>query len=157
MDVRTDRLILHPLTPEEAQRIVDRAPWPEDNWHEQYPLVDELVPLRALAQADRADPTFTLYMLRNAEDGQAVGGIGFFGPPDEDGSVEVGYGLVEAARGRGLATEALSAFVALARAGGARRVKADTSPDNVPSQRVLTKTGFRETQRSDELIYYILD
>lgn len=154
MDITTERLILHPLTPAEARRIVDGAPGPDAHWHEQYPLEDELVPLRSLAGAQSVDPVFTLYMIRTAEDGLAVGGIGFFGPPGEDGAVELGYGLVAAARGRGVATEALRAAVVLARANGATEVKADTALDNLASQRVLDKAGFRETHRDDELIYY---
>jgi hypothetical protein len=31
--VTTERLVPHPLTPAEAQRIVDRDPGPEDRWH----------------------------------------------------------------------------------------------------------------------------
>ncbi len=154
MDVITERLILHPLNPAEARHIVDRAPRPEDRWHEQYPFEDELDPLRSLAKADSADPVFTLYMIRTAADGLAVGGIGFFGPPAEDGAVELGYGIVEALRGRGIATEALRAFTRLALDSGATLVKADTTPDNVPSQRVLLKAGFQETHRTDESVFY---
>jgi RimJ/RimL family protein N-acetyltransferase len=156
MDVTTERLVLHPLTPAEAQRIVDRDPGPEDRWHERYPFEDELDPLRSLAKTDHADPVFTLYMIRTAEDSLAIGGIGFFGPPGPDGAVELGYGIVEPLRGRGIATEALVAAAHLALANGAILVKADTTPDNVPSQRVLLKAGFHETHRTDESIYYSL-
>jgi RimJ/RimL family protein N-acetyltransferase len=154
MDVITARLILHPLTPAESQRIVDGAPGPGDRWHAQYPLADELDPLRGLAKAERADPVFTLYQIRTAEDGQAIGGIGFFGPPSEDGSVELGYGIVPALRGHGIATEALRAMVMLALENGAACVKADTSLDNAPSQWVLDKPGFHVTRRDDQKIYY---
>ena len=56
------------------------------------------------------------------EDGVVVGGIGFHGPPSGD-VVEVGYGVVPAARGRGVATEALRLLLDVA-AGleGVRRV-----------------------------------
>jgi RimJ/RimL family protein N-acetyltransferase len=154
MDITTDRLILHPLTPAEARRIVDHTPAPDDRWHELYPFEDELDPLRSLAKADQADPVFTLYMIRTVDDGLAIGGIGFFGPPDSDGAVELGYGIIEPLRGRGIATEALLAAAELALAHGATLVKADTTPDNVPSQRVLLKAGFRETHRTEESIYY---
>jgi RimJ/RimL family protein N-acetyltransferase len=68
-------------------------------------------------------------------DSLAIGGIGFFGPPGPDGAVELGYGIVEPLRGRGIATEALVAAAHLALANGAILVKADTTPDNIPSQR----------------------
>src|SRR4051812_17515003 len=94
---------LHVIDPEEAARIVAGAQLPDDRWHPDYPLVDELDVLRPLADEPHPDPVFGLMMIRETRDGLAVGGIGFFGPPDADGAVEVGYGLVPAARGRGLA------------------------------------------------------
>jgi RimJ/RimL family protein N-acetyltransferase len=153
VDIVTERLTLRPLSPAEARRIVERAPEADDRWHAEYPFEDELDPLRALADASAPDPFFTLYAIRTSDDGVAIGGIGFFGPPDEDGSVELGYGLVEAVRGRGFATEALAALTRHALSNGARRVRADTAVDNLPSQRVLAKAGFSEVSRSGGLIF----
>ena len=42
-------MTLHSLTPMEARRIVEREPGPDDRWYANYPLEDELDPLRALA------------------------------------------------------------------------------------------------------------
>ena len=85
--------------------------------------------------------------------GEVVGSIGMFGPPQPaaDGvpEVEVGYGLVEEARGAGVATEALTALTALATAAGVR-VRASVRPDNAPSIRVLAKCGFTELRGSSE-------
>ena len=79
--------------------------------------------------------------MRLADTGVAVGGIRFIHPP-EAGEVEVGYGLAESARGRGLATEALRAMTALAAQHGVAVMVAVTSVDNVASQRVLERAGF---------------
>ncbi|WP_232304599.1 GNAT family N-acetyltransferase [Microbacterium sp. XT11] len=83
-----------------------------------------------------------------------MGGLGFFGPPDENGRVEFGYGLVPAVRGEGLASEAVVAALEFAAAHGARSAVADTDPANIASQRVLVKAGLRETRRTDSLIFY---
>ena len=80
--------------------------------------------------------------------GLVVGTIGPLGPP-EDGEVEVGYGLVEAARGRGLATEALRALLAETDAAGVR-VRAGVRPDNGASLRVLAGCGFTELRGSND-------
>ncbi|KRE30578.1 GNAT family N-acetyltransferase [Agromyces sp. Soil535] len=158
MDLTTERLIVHPITPAEAARIIAREPDEGDDWHHEYPLVDELDVLRGLvtADAEALDPDFRLYMIRRRADGLAVGGIGFFGAPDPDGVAEVGYGLVSAARGSGYATEALEAAVRLAFARGATAVIADTSDDNVASQRVLEKAGFRIEWNRDGSVGYRL-
>lgn len=157
VDIVTERLTLHPLTAAEALRIVERAPGADDRWHADYPLEDEREPLQALAGASAPDPFFTLYVIRTSDDGVAIGGIGFFGTPDEGGSVELGYGLVEAVRGRGFATEALTALTQHALSNGARRIRADTAFDNLASQHVLAKAGFSEVSRSGGLIFSALD
>lgn len=72
-----------------------------------------------------------------------IGGGGFKGLPSEDGTVEIGYSIVEEYYGRGLATEAVRALVAWA-FGDARvgRIIAETLPHLRASQRVLEKNGF---------------
>lgn len=147
---------LHVIAPAEAARIVAGTPLPDDHWHPEYPLADELDVLRPLADDVAPDPVFGLMMIRDARDGLAVGGIGFFGPPDADGAVEVGYGLVPAARGRGLASAALTQAIAIAAAHGVRVVRADTDPANLPSSRVLERAGFRELPGSDGLRHFEL-
>ncbi|MGH3335965.1 MAG: GNAT family N-acetyltransferase, partial [Nocardioides sp.] len=67
----------------------------------------------------------------------------------EDGEVEVGYGLVEAARGRGLVTEALRALLVETDAAGVR-VRAGVKPDNGASLRILAGCGFTELRGSDD-------
>lgn len=64
------------------------------------------------------------------------------GMPDETG--EVGYGLGQMWRGRGYATEAAGAALGWAfETFDFAAIVARTDPDNVPSQRVLAKLGFR--------------
>ena len=89
-----------------------------------------------------------------AFDGLVVGSIGFFGPPGRRSTsvpeAEVGYGLVEEARGHGAATEALRGLLAEAdrlRRPGPGRASAPTTPRSV---RVLAKCGFTELRGTDE-------
>ena len=114
MDVTTHRLVLHPVDRAEAQRIRDRRPAPDDAWADDYPFDGDIDALTALlgATEDGGDPRpFGYYQLR--VDGRAVGGIGFFGPP-QDGEVEIGYGLAPSARGHAYAAEALRAMLTIA-------------------------------------------
>jgi RimJ/RimL family protein N-acetyltransferase len=156
VDLTTSRLVLHAIAPQEAARIVARAPDATDRWHPEYPFADELHPLRALAAAVDVHPVFTLYQVRERASGLAVGGIGFFGPPEDDGVVELGYGLVPAARGAGFATEALLAATTAAFAGGARMIRADALLENLPSQRVLQKAGFVAVRQERGLAFFEL-
>ncbi|MET8942406.1 GNAT family N-acetyltransferase [Streptomyces sp. NPDC004542] len=96
-------------------------------------------------------PEFGLFVLVRREDGRAVGGMGFHGAPDEEGRAEVGYDLVEAARGRGYATEALRALSrwALAR-DDVRLLTATVDGENLPSQAVVTRAGFHRATVEEE-------
>jgi RimJ/RimL family protein N-acetyltransferase len=156
MLIRTQRTTLEPISPALARRIVDRDEREGDAWHPEYPFEDELDPLRALAESTGGDPVFTMYLIRDQE-GLAIGGFGFFGPPDSTGSVEFGYGLVPAARGVGLATEAVAGALEFAAAHGALRAIADTDVANIASQRVLEKAGLTETRRTASKVYFERD
>lgn len=151
----TQRLNLIPLDRETAQAITDdnRAGRP---WHEQFPREDDRDGVGAWLS--HGDTVFGNFVIVERTSGHAVGTIGFFGPPDESGTVMVGYGLVEPVRGHGYATEALRALVGYAaRQPAAVRMVADTAKDNVPSQRVLDKAGFTRTHDTDDAIWYALD
>ena len=143
---------LDPIDSALAARIITRDERSGDDWHPEYPFEDELVPLRSLAAREDADPVFTLYAIRD-DQGVAVGGFGFFGPPDETGTVEFGYGLIPAARGRGLATTAVAEGLRIAAAHGAVRAIADTEETNLASLAVLARSGMTEIRREGGMVY----
>ncbi len=88
--------------------------------------------------------------------GRVIGGVGLRGGPVE-GKVEMGYGIAPSQQGRGYATEAARAIVAVARRDGTvTAVVAGTSPDNRASQRVLEKVGFHCVGRGSD-VRYVLD
>ncbi|MCX5246905.1 GNAT family N-acetyltransferase [Streptomyces sp. NBC_00201] len=102
-------------------------------------------------------PEFGVFALVRREDGRAIGGIGFHGAPDEEGRAEIGYDLVEGGRGNGYATEALRALSqwALAR-DDVRTLFATVERDNLPSQAVVTRAGFRKVSEVEEGLAYEL-
>lgn len=60
-----------------------------------------------------------------------------------NGTVEIGYGVLEEYQGQGYAAEAVDAVVVWALdQPDVTRVEAETAPDNRASQRVLEKCGF---------------
>ena len=76
-------------------------------------------------------------------DGDVVGGIGL-GVNAYHYKGTIGYWMAARSRGRGVCTRALRLLVRQALAdGGLQRVDLTTDPDNVASQRVAEKVGFR--------------
>lgn len=103
--------------------------------------------------AEPADQAWGHRQVVERASGLVVGGIGFFGPP-LGGEAEIGYGIVPSRQGRGYATEALLAMIAMAWADArVRTVVAGTDPGNVASQRVLEKAGFRRVSAAGEFRY----
>lgn len=159
VSISTTRLILHPVDEAEARSISERAPAPDDRWAVDYPFDGDLAGLGAYLHATEhhgEQRPFGYYTVSLRPDGIAIGGIGFKGPP-HNGVVEVGYGLVPSARLNGYATEALRAIVDLAAALDVTAVRADTDLDNIASQRVLEKAGFRPIREDREAKYFEID
>ena len=108
--------------------------------------------LRATAAHGEQQP-FGYYRITRLSDGRAVGGIGFKGQP-VGGCVEIGYGLVPSARGHGYAAEAILALLTVAADHKLAKVIAETTLDNIASQRTLIRTGFRLVSADAELHHY---
>ncbi|MDN3296679.1 GNAT family N-acetyltransferase [Streptomyces ficellus] len=102
-------------------------------------------------------PGWGTYAIVRAGDGRAVGGIGFHAAPDAEGQAEIGYDLVEAARGQGYATEALRALADWAFTHPEVTVlRATVDRGNTPSHGVVTRAGFTEAAATDDGIRYEL-
>lgn len=151
----TERLDLRPLTRQQAERILadDRAGQP---WSPGYPRADDRDVARMALRHDAADdPWFGALQIVDRDTGLVVGGLGCFGPPGDDRTVEFGYGVAPEVEGRGIATEAVRGLLDHVFATGrVDLVRADTTHDNVGSQRVLEKAGLHRYASDDRLHHY---
>ena len=156
IELRTPRLRLIAIDTEEGERIVGGRAAAGDAWAEDFPFEGDVIGVTAFLSATAADGDqrpFGHYRITRRADGKAIGGIGFKGRPDE-GCTEIGYGLVPSARGHGYAAEALMALLTVAADHGLSRIVADTTGDNVASQRTLERAGFRRTGISGDRYLY---
>jgi RimJ/RimL family protein N-acetyltransferase len=76
---------------------------------------------------------------------------GFFGPPSESGTVEIGYSVVADWQSRGYATELMQELVDFAFSDSrVRRIIAHTTLDNIASCKVLKRLQFNHSPGSPE-------
>jgi RimJ/RimL family protein N-acetyltransferase len=109
-------------------------------------MSDEVSPawLARLRASAAADPWVHGFAVVHRESRSVIGCASFKGPPDEEGVVEIAYGIVSGYQGRGHATEAAAALVAFAFGSGrVSLVRAHTLPTPNASTRVLAKCGFK--------------
>lgn len=130
-------------------------------WAEGYPLDGDARACAAYASrlpvergGEASDP-YGYYQI--LEDGMAVGGIGFHGPPSGR-AIEVGYGVVASVRGRGVATTALQMVVEMVRGfDGVQRIVGRTEETNVGSQRVMLAVGMQKVGRDPDFLHFEID
>lgn len=149
--VSSDRLRLVLITPEDAAGML--AGRRRTSWHLDYPRRDDQ---DAVVMVKPGDPfaTWGPRHVTRSLDGLVVGSIGFYGAPRrEEGAevdeAEIGFGLVEDARGHGVATEALLALLVETDRAGVR-VRASVRPENRASLKVLATCGFTQLRGSTE-------
>ena len=84
-------------------------------------------------------------MVLRADPEVVVGRLGFHGPADNDGMLEIGYEVFPEHRRRGYAREAVLAMFRWAQRDPAvLRFRASVSPENLASRNMVTGLGFIE-------------
>ena len=152
MTIETPRLLLTPYAPEHLRALLESIEQfeqafgvPAADGLRTFMVSDEVSPewLARLRTASTADPWVHGFAIVDRTSRSVIGSLGFKGRPDDDGVVEIAYGIVPGFQGRGFATEATHAGLAFAFAVNAvSQVRAHTRPSNSASTRVLEKCGF---------------
>ncbi len=110
--------------------------------------------LRYRIEALDANPASAPFLVHAAIDdhGALVARIGCHSAPDDAGEVEIGYAVAADARGRGIGSATVDAFLSWLSGVGVRSVIASVRPDNEPSLAILHRRGFVEygSQVDDE-------
>ncbi|MGH8793596.1 MAG: GNAT family N-acetyltransferase [Stackebrandtia sp.] len=140
--------VLRPFGPEHVDACLTIGSLPEvwqDSVPAQPPTRESLARLCGYASADQWLAGHTAHMvIVDAVSGDVAGQVGVhnrMGPP---GQVMLSYALNREFRGRGMASRAVRLAARWAfESVGAARVTAGTNPDNVASQAVLERIGFK--------------
>jgi ribosomal-protein-alanine N-acetyltransferase len=141
----TERLLEACLLPREefgrAAGWAVPADWPAKHWDDGA--------VNWLLNRVRADASLVEWGARfvvQPEGPTLIGTVGCYGPPDGEGVVEIGYGIVEHLRRRGYGSEAAAGLVGwLWQQPGVKTVIAHTLVGDPASAGVLRRNGFART------------
>jgi len=161
-NIQTTRLILIPMTLEVTKSLINGSSreveklgiktdekWPTEDTKDILPFICESL------EKYKIPSGFEIWMIVKKDNMQVVGDIGFKGKPDEKGEVEIGYGLVENERGKGIGFESLKSIIDWGISQKSVNViKADCLINNKASTRILEKVGMKEVNRDNDLIYW---
>lgn len=160
MTLETERLVLYPLDARQLALWTDDLPALE----RELGCVYKAEPMEGffldivkgqLAKA-LADPEnfiwLTFWLIVRKSDRVVVGSADFKAPPDENGAVELGYGLGDDFTGSGYMTETAGEMCAWALAqASVNAVIAETERGNLASQHILERNGFAVYKEGETL------
>jgi RimJ/RimL family protein N-acetyltransferase len=144
----SQRLVLVPQTLTAARALL-AGEEPGLPLGEGYPHADTADALRMYVENAQADDDGGWFVTL-LEDGRVIGDCGTVGWTDEDGRVEIGYGLSAAFRRQGYGGEAVRVLADwVAAQPGVSAVVADVEVGNIASRRLLERLDFHLTGESD--------
>lgn len=146
--LETERLVLREITEADYEavhgyatdpEVIRYVPWGPNSEQDTHDFLART--MIAAAEEPRLEYVFGVEL---KEETGLLGSVGLYVRPEDTDQAMLGYAFRREAWGRGIATEASRAIVAMAfDVLGLRRVWASCDPDNAGSRRVLEKVGMR--------------
>lgn len=164
MIINTERLELHVLDARQMRLWLNDIPTLEKELNCSYQaepiegFFRKIIEGQTKLTEENASEYFwhSFWFLIRRSDRTVVGSADFKTGPNENGEVEIGYGLGKEFEHNGYMTEAVAAMCLWAKAqDGLSHVIAETDLDNAPSQNILQRCGFEETRRDKSVWWKI--
>lgn len=147
LEIYTERLFIVPCTLENYSKLSN-----------QYNMGPHIEMYLEQLKRDSSVKGWGVWFVILRKNHQVIGDIGFKGKPNEQKTVEIGYGIIPTAQNKGFATEAVQGLIDWAFSSGqVEKVIAECLEDNVASIRVLEKVGMERTFAKDEMLYWELE
>jgi RimJ/RimL family protein N-acetyltransferase len=158
ISIKTERLVLRSVHPDDAADMYAYRSKPEVNQYLGF-KPDSLEHMREfithkIAPTINQVNTWHQFAMVHTQTNTVIGDIGLHFFDAEGHQMEVGYTLSDAHRGKGYATEALSAAINfLFNQLGKRRITASIDPENLPSLALVERLGFRKEAHFRESLF----
>jgi ribosomal-protein-alanine N-acetyltransferase len=160
----TERLILIPFTSPFCKNIINNdyrdlivmglkrgISWPDDDVLETLPRI--IVNLSKV----EAPTGFESWMIIKKGTLEIIGDLGFKGVNAENGTIDIGYGIIKEERRKGYAEEAVKELVKWAFSNEkVKEITANCLTENRCSINLLTKSNFIQLKTENEMIYWTL-
>jgi RimJ/RimL family protein N-acetyltransferase len=159
VDIHTKNVTLHLLSFEEADRVLRFQHRDDEPWAPGYPSVEQVDYLQAyLVELRSPHPdSYWQSQLRRRRDGLVIGGAGVTGPPDERGSVVIGYEIDPSVPEEGFGPEIVGALLDVAEEMGATRATTATRSNDPVRQHAYLLSGLHETSRGSGIVHFAID
>ena len=163
IELKTERLRLIPLSAENLKLLIDdpkemeiRLSLIESGQFLSSELKQAMeIRLSKLLVDEENYSWYTNWIIVPRDENCNVGGIMVKGLPNENGEVVIGYYTLPEYQGNGYMTEAVTTIKKwLLNHSGVMSVVADTEKDNIPSHRVLEKSGAEKYKETEELYFW---
>lgn len=149
MELLTERLILIPCT-EESISIIRTS--------EEYEMGPHINKYLEELKEDSTLLGWGVWFVINQENNTVIGDIGFKGKPNSENIVEIGYGIVPSAQGKGYATEAVQKLIDWAFSNkNINKIVAECLDENIPSIRVLEKLQMKRMGSENNMLKWQLE
>jgi len=160
--IETERLLIVPMTFNFVSKVLNNDitaynefnikpadEWPNLDTREILPIIRDKLSVQCVPSG------FNAWLFIDKSDSSIVGDGGFKGPPDDNGEIDIGYGIIESRRRQGYALEAVTALIkwGLSR-DNVKAITADCLKGNTASLKILKKSGMTEIKQDEEKFYF---
>jgi [ribosomal protein S5]-alanine N-acetyltransferase len=161
-NIVTDRLIIIPMTYSMVCSVLNGNNKEYENLgvnlNGKWPLQDTFDILHFIKDKMKKNDEvngFDIWMIVRKEGMTVIGDAGFKGEPNENGEIEIGFGLIGDEQQKGYGYEVVSSLIKWAsQKNKVKVIKADCLIDNIGSSKLLKKCGMLEIKRDNELIFW---
>jgi len=157
----TDRTILFPIDIEIINAISTDTfnRFSEYNINEEWLDNDlkEALPVFKKLLEENGNDGFNLWLIVEKENNLIIGSAGYIGKPDNEGNVEIGFGIIPSKRGKGFCNEAVKALLKWGLShNDVNGIIARCDKYNIASRKTIIKLGFEYQSEKDDLLIWML-
>jgi len=157
MKLITDRTILIPINIEIINAISNETlkqfseyhhneEWPEDDLKDALPVFKELLEKNGI-------DGFNLWLTVEKKSNQIIGSAGYIGKPDNNGNVEIGFGIIPSRRKNGFCNESVKALIEWGlNHNEVNNIIARCDKSNIASRKTIIKLGFEYISEKEDLL-----